>query len=106
MIHKSITILFICETILFGCYIFMSPNRVYFDTESVFVRLPGFSGEGDVVRSQLKFVEGAYGPVLCYEVKFHATETNGSFSGKKMWIPRKFVKSRIGWFQRWNYLRR
>ena len=92
----------------FGCGYVTSlmHNRFFFDGEGVSVNLPDFAGEGIVQRSAVKIIEGAPGPVLCYEIRFlssrpaHATAETAT-----VFIPGKFIHSNMGFFEKWHLVK-
>ena len=105
LMTKYLIIAVVCEAILLVSFGMVKSKAVLFDGEPVRVKMPDFSGTGRVLRSQLKGVQGANGLVLCYEIKFDHKEGNVP-EKDAVWIPRKFVASKLKWFERRDLLKR
>ena len=100
---KIKTLALICLAELVALAFLLGERRVFFDGEYVSFKLPMFSGEGTVKSSELRAIEGANDLVLCYRIRIINTGKNDSkisSQGDEMWIPGKFVKSKLKIFER------
>ncbi len=104
---RKVWIISLVSAFIVGYAISLAQNRIFFDGERVSVKMPGFSGEGVIRRSQLKMIEDAPGVVLCYEICFtSARQSNNMTEAVDIaWISGKFVHSKLGHFEKWRYLK-